>query len=188
LQRREPWAAEAVWKRYAPSVYGLLARGLGRGAEPEALTQEVFLRSFTRIRSLEEPAALRSFVYSHAATVLRRELRRRWLRRFLSRNRRTVTSDEAKWLLDRPARLVLARLYDVLDQLSPSERVIFSLRQLEGLSYPELAEVLGKSVVVAKRKVARVSGRLEVLVRCDPLLDHYVAQPRLCEAERQEGA
>jgi RNA polymerase sigma-70 factor (ECF subfamily) len=188
LQRREPWAAEAVWKRYSPSVYGLLARGLGRGAEPEALTQAVFLRAFTRIRSLEEPAALRSFVYSHAAVVLRRELRRRWLRRFLSRNRRAVTGDEAKWLLDRPARLVLARLYDVLDQLSPSERVVFSLRQLEGLSYAELAEVLGKSVVVAKRKVARVSGRLEVLVRCDPLLDHYVAQPRLCEAERQEGA
>ncbi|HWA71664.1 MAG TPA: sigma-70 family RNA polymerase sigma factor [Polyangiaceae bacterium] len=188
LQRREPWAAEAVWKRYAPSVYGLLARGLGRGAEPEALTQAVFFRAFTRIRSLEEPAALRSFVYSHAAIVLRRELRRRWLRRVFSRSRRAVTSDEAKWLLDRPMRLVLARLYDVLDQLSPTDRVIFSLRQLEGLSYAELAEVLGKPVAFVKRKVTRVSARLEVLVRSDPLLDHYVAQPRLSEAEQQEGA
>lgn len=187
LRRREPWAAEAVWKRHAPSVYGLLARGLGRGAEPEVLTQAVFLRVFARIRSLHEPSALKSFVYSHAAVVLRRELRKRWLRRVLSR-RRALTADEARWLLDRPARLVLARLYEVLDQLSPGDRVIFSLRELEGLSHAQLAEVLGKPVSSVKRRVTRINGRLEVMVRSDPLLDHYVVQTRPCDADRLEGA
>lgn len=188
LQRGEPWAAEAVWKRYCACIYGMLARGLGRGAEPESLTQAVFFRAFTHIRSLEEPAALRNFLYSQAAVVLRRELTKRRLRRWFGKSRRFLGRDEARWQPERASRPVLSRLYEVLAQLSPSERVLFSLSQLEGLSDAEVAEVLGKPVAFVKRKLARVSARLEVLVRCDPLLDRYVAEPRLYEVEQQEGA
>jgi RNA polymerase sigma-70 factor (ECF subfamily) len=188
LLRREPWAAEAAWKRYSSAVYGLFVRALGRGADMEALTQEVFLRAFTGIGALEEPAALRSFVYSQAVLVMRRELRWRWLRRWFPAKNRGRSNDDALWLLDRRARLVLSRLYEMLDQLSPSDRVVFSLRELEGLSYGEIAEILGKSPSSVKRKVARASGRVEVMVRREPLLDHYVAHGGPFEADRLEGA
>jgi RNA polymerase sigma-70 factor (ECF subfamily) len=119
---------------------------------------------------------------------MRRELRRHWLRRWLPGSTRGRAQDEARWLLDRPARLVLSRLYEVLDQLSPSDRVAFALRELEGLSYGEIAEILGKSLGSVKRKVNRASGRVEVLVRADPLLDHYVAHGGPPQVDQQEGA
>lgn len=188
LRRREPWAAEVAWKRHSSSVYGLLARGLGRGADAETLTQDVFLRVFTHIRALEEPAALKSFIYSHAVVVMRRELRRRWLRRLFPRTNGGLANGEARGLLDRPARLVLSRLYEVLDELGPSDRALFALREIEGLSYGEMAEVLGKSLAFVKRRVARVSGRVEVKVRGDSLLEHYVAHADPPETDRREGA
>lgn len=188
LQRREPWAAEVAWKRHSSAVYGLFTRGLGRGADVESLTQEVFLRLFTRIGSLEEPAALRSFIYSHAVTLMRRELWRRKLRRYLPARKRGIVYEETRWQLDRPSRLVLSRLYAVLDQLSPSDRTLFTLRELEGLGYGEIAEVLGKSVGTVKRRVARICGRVEVMARGDVLLDQYVAHGMPAEADRQEGA
>ena len=120
--------------------------------------------------------------------VLRRELRRRWFRSFLPKKNRGLTNEEAKWLLDRPARLVLSRLYEVLDELGPSERALFVLREIEGMSYGEIAEVLATSVARVKRRVARVSARVEVLVRGDSLLDHYVVHARPSGADRLEGA
>lgn len=188
LRRREAWAAEVAWKRYSPSIYGLLARGLGRGADVEALTQEVFLGLFARLPVIEPPPALRSVVYTQAIGVLRREFRRRWFRRFLSRRDRGAGRDEATWLLDRPARLVLSRLYEVLDGIGPEDRVLFTLREIEGMSHGEIAEVLGKPVAHVKRKAARVCARVEVLVRADTLLDHYVEHVRPLETDRLEGA
>lgn len=188
LRRREPWAAELTWKRYAPAVYGLLARALGRGADVEALTQEVFLGLFPRMPALEEPAALKSFIYSQAIVVLRREFRRRWFRKLLSRKDRGLGNGEARWLLDRPARLVLSRLYELLDGLRPDDRVLFTLREIEGMSHGEIAAILGKPLLSIKRKVARVCARVELLVRADSLIEHYVAHVRPPETDRLEGA
>jgi RNA polymerase sigma-70 factor (ECF subfamily) len=187
LLRREPWAAETVWRHHAPAIFAFLGRGLGRSADIEQLTQEVFLRVLTRIKSLNDPSALQNFIYSLAVGVMRRELRRSALRRLLPRRRRQAGDAEAEWL-DRESRSVLTRLYEVLDELSPLDRIIFVLRQIEGFSYAEMAEVLARPAATLRRKFERIDARVEALVQADPLLEHYLAHAREFETERQEGA
>lgn len=48
------WAQKEVWCRFAPMVYGLLRRTLGSRHDHDDLMQEVFLRVFRRLHSLEK--------------------------------------------------------------------------------------------------------------------------------------
>jgi hypothetical protein len=58
------WAQREIWFRFAPMVYGLFRRVLRQRPDHDDLTQEVFLRVFRKLHTLEKASALRSFVYS----------------------------------------------------------------------------------------------------------------------------
>jgi RNA polymerase sigma-70 factor (ECF subfamily) len=160
LGRGEPWAAQEVWDRHAASVHRLMARALGPRPEVEDLTQEVFMRVFSRIRSLREPNALREFVLAVAVNALKRELRRRWVRRkVLLSDSGSVPEVEAP-RVDAEAREALGRCYAILDKLSARERAAFVLRYMEERTLEEVASGLSVSMSTAKRLVNRSSERV----------------------------
>lgn len=160
LGRGEPWAAEEVWGRYAGSIRRLMTRALGPRPEAEDLTQEVFMRVFSRIGILREPGALREFVFAVGANVLKRELRRRWVRRkvFLS-DSGAVPEVEAP-NADPEAREALNRCYAILDKLGARERMAFVLRYMEEQTLEQVAAGLGVSLRTAQRIVSRASERV----------------------------
>jgi len=167
LVRGEPWAAEEVWERHVGTVNRLLVRALGPRTEVEDLTQEVFMRVFSRIGSLREAQALREFVIAVAVNTLKGELRRRWVRRnvFLSRDG-SVPDIEARGA-DPETREALARCYAILDKLRPRERAAFVLRYMEEQKFEEVAKELGVSLRTAKRLVTRSVERVSKYVGSD---------------------
>lgn len=173
LTRGEPWAAEEVWGRYARSIHRLMMRALGPRPEVEDLTQEVFMRVFSRIGVLREPGALREFVFAVAANVLKRELRRRWVRRkvFLS-DSGAVPEVEAP-AADPEAREALHRCYAILDKLGARERMAFVLRYMEEQTLEEVAVGLGVSLRTAQRIVSRASERVGKHVGSDEGLRRF---------------
>jgi RNA polymerase sigma-70 factor, ECF subfamily len=163
------WASEAIWDRYSDNVSRFFVRSLGRStAEVEDLTQEVFLRVFTRPRMIREPAALREFVMAVAVRVLKGELRYRWIRRWVK------LSDSGE-LPDRPAapdsdeaaRHALKRCYAILDGLSARERAAFVLRYLEEMTVNEVAERMAISHSTAKRVISRAATKVSERVGRD---------------------
>jgi RNA polymerase sigma-70 factor (ECF subfamily) len=146
LAAREEWAARTTWSRYAPMVYGLLDRALGSAGESEDLAQEVFLRVFAAIKTLRDPMALRSFIYSTAIRMLRWHLRTKRIRRLL-------TLSDSGMVPDRP---------------SP-----FTLRHIEGLRLEEVATATGTSLATVKRRVRRASKRVAAMAKGDPDLFAY---------------
>ena len=167
LVRGEPWAAEEVWERHSGSVRRLMVRALGPRAEVEDLTQEVFMRVFSRIGALRDAQALREFIIAVAVNALKGELRRRWVRRnvFLSSDG-SVPDVEARGA-DPEAREALARCYAILDKLRPRERAAFVLRYMEERTLDEVAKGLGVSLRTAKRLVNRSAERVSKHVGSD---------------------
>jgi RNA polymerase sigma-70 factor (ECF subfamily) len=160
LGRGEPWAAQEVWDRHAGSVRRLMARALGPRPEVEDLTQEVFMRVFSRIGALRDPSALREFVIAVAVNALKRDLRRRWVRRkVLLSDSGSIPEIEAP-AADAEAREALGRCYAILDKLNARERAAFVLRYMEERTFEEVAAGLGVSVSTAKRLVNRSSERV----------------------------
>jgi RNA polymerase sigma-70 factor, ECF subfamily len=175
LQQREPAAAEAIWERYSGRVHRFLSHALGGPSEEvEDLTQEVFLRIFTRARAINKPAALREFVMSVAVRVMQWELRRRWVRRRV----RLSDSGELPDVIDgggvdQEARQALARCYDILNALGVRERTAFALRYLEEMTMEEVAAHMKTSLSTAKRLVNRATASVSAEVGSDADLFGY---------------
>ena len=170
----EAWAARAVWNRYSPLVYGVLDRALGSASESEDLTQEVFWRLFASIRTLRDPNALRSFLYSSAIRMLRWHLRKKRVRRFLALSDTGEVPEAHAQATDSEGRELLARFYRMLDKLGADERTAFVLRQVEGLSLQEIADVTGTSLATVKRRIRRACDVIEKLARAEPEFAEYL--------------
>lgn len=176
VRRGEAWAAQEVWDRHGASVRRLLARALGPRAEVEDLTQETFMRVYTRIDGLREAGALREFILAVAVNVLKHELRRRWVRRrVLLSDSGSVPEVEAP-SADPEAREALARCYAILDKLGPRERAAFVLRYMEERTLEEVASGMGVSLSTAKRLVNRAAQRVGKHVGNDQGLRDFFEQ------------
>ena len=169
LVRREERAAQQAWQRFAPMVYGVASRALGPSADVDDLVQEIFLRFYSRVHTLSDPSAVRSFIYSISVRVIRWELRGRWLRRVLSLTAPSELPETEYLPADPEVRDSLQRFYAVLDQLGPDDRTLFVLRFVEELTVDEVAAAAGVSRSTVKRKLSRVAKRVDKLLASDPV-------------------
>ena len=164
------WASEAIWDRYSDNVSRFFVRSLGRSTtEVEDLTQEVFLRVFTRPRAIREPAALREFVMAVAVRVLKGELRYRWIRRWVRLSDSGQLPDGCRRRLTATRRR--ATRSNVVTRSSTSlgarERAAFSLRYLEEMTVNEVAERMAISHSTAKRLISRAVAKVSEQVGRD---------------------
>jgi len=171
LLARDPHAAAQTWRKYAPRVFGVVERTLGLASDAEDITQDIFLRVFSRVHTVRDPEAFGSFVLSVALRVIKWHLRSRRVRKILH------LMEEVPELpvpsLDIEARRTLRRFYDVLDTLPADERFVFALRHVEGMSLPEIAELSGVSLSTAKRRLRKATLRVSKKTQADPTLSAY---------------
>jgi RNA polymerase sigma-70 factor (ECF subfamily) len=174
LIRQDPGITFVAWTRLHPAVDGTLRRLMGPGNDIPDIAQEVFLRFFRHVGKLRDPAALRSFLTGICLRVVRRELRSRWLRRFLHL---TATGDapELAASLDVESREVLQHYYALLERLGAEGRSLYVARHIERLPMAEVAAHHGLSISTTQRRLARVVRRMAAMVEGDPVLAAYVA-------------
>jgi len=167
LAAGEAWAIGVTWHRFAPMVLTMAERSLGSRSDAEDLAQDVFLSIFRKANTLREPDKLRSFVYSFAIFGLKSELRRRKLRSWLSFLAPEAMVELAHRSVDVESRDLLRRFYALLDRLSPRDRLVFSLKELESMTIEEIAEVMDLSVSTVKRSLAHGIARLSRWIMAD---------------------
>lgn len=127
-----------LFTRYARDVYRL-ALSLGhRKADAEDLMQDTFVAAMEGVARFERRASVRTWLTS----ILIRQASRR--RRYLSL-RVTEVLDESGHPAEQRASQKQEQRLDVqamLDSLSPDHRTVLMLRELQGLSYDEIAAML----------------------------------------------
>jgi RNA polymerase sigma-70 factor (ECF subfamily) len=176
LAAGEAWAATAAWNKHSPMVFGFLQRAIGPDGDVEDLTQEVFLRVFSKARELRDSGALRSFVFSVAVRTLKWQLRRRRVRRILQLTSHGETPESAAPAPDAESRQALRRFYAILDRLSAGDRAAFALRHIEGMKLEEVGDALRISVATVKRRLYRATRTVTQLVDSDPSLAPYAGR------------
>jgi RNA polymerase sigma-70 factor, ECF subfamily len=164
-------ALESLMEQYASRVYRL-AYGITRNAgDAEEVVQDAFLTLFQKIHTFEERAALGSWLYrivTNAALMKRRGRRgdrevslESQLPKFLDNGRRAgdQTLLMADWSQNPEATLrsreAQAIVNQAIDALPGQYRAVLLLRDIEGLSTEEVAEILGESVAAVKSRVHR---------------------------------
>lgn len=174
LLARQPQSAEVAWTRFSPLAIRILRRYFGPGPDRQDLTQEIFLRFFSRISELRNPAALRSFFIGICLGVAQNELRRVKVRRWISLTPTGELPEVPLHSWDPEAREATTRLYRLLGSVSPEDRTLFIARYVEKMDIPEIAAALGRPRSTIKRRLARVTKRVGARMSGDPSLAGYV--------------
>jgi RNA polymerase sigma-70 factor (ECF subfamily) len=164
----EVWAAAEAWQRFAPMVLTLARRTLGSHPDAEDLAQEAFCQVYRKIRTLNEPDSLRSFIYACTLRLLQTELRRRKLRSWLSFEEPESLDRWATTTLDVESRNLLQRLYGLLERLGPRDRLIFVMNRMESMSVEEIAAALEISESTVRRSLVHVLGRMRLWTKDEP--------------------
>jgi RNA polymerase sigma-70 factor (ECF subfamily) len=190
LRNGDTIALEGLMERFAPRVYRL-AYGITRNeADAEEIVQDVFLSLFRKIDAFEGRAALGTWIYRITvnAALIKRRGKRVELEVLLEDHLPTFREDGhregdrtfllADWsdtpeeeLLSKETRIAVRRM---IASLPDRYRVVLLLRDLEGLSNEETAEILGDSVASVKSRLhrARMALREQVTQSLAPRYVH----------------
>jgi RNA polymerase sigma-70 factor, ECF subfamily len=181
IERRHD-AAALAWQRFRPVVQATLKRLLGPSEDIADLTQDVFFRFFDKVAELRSLDSLRPFVIGIAFRRAREEIRRRHVRRTLRPMVESHFGDRpVHW--DPAERQTAARLWTAIEQLGDDGH-IYALRVIEGQELAEIAEAVNLSVSTVRRRLSRVTKRMERLAQSDhpvlplfgrPMVDSYAA-------------
>ncbi len=181
LRAGEAAAFNRLVEERSGDIYALLLRLTEDPEEARDLTQETFLQAFRYVAQFRGDSDLRTWLYRIAVNQARN--RWRWWRR--RRRDSTVSLDApdaagegstplASRLSDPgasdPEQQALARerermLLRALQSLSRTYREVVVLRDIEGLSYEEVAQALDISVGTVKSRLSR--GRTELRKRLE---------------------
>lgn len=137
-------SAEGLVERYWMEVYSLAVRLCGNRSDAEDIAQETMLRALRRIDQFKMGTSMRAWVCRIATNV------------FLDGRRRRREVDFDSQLYDPPndgpgvsaglenEELALA-LQHAITELPDLHRVVFLLRTTEGLSFADIAPIIGTS-------------------------------------------
>ena len=178
LQSGSESAFDWLVTHYHAAVFNLILGMLGDTSDAADATQEVFLKAFKGIRKFRGGSSLKTWLYRIA---IREALNhRRWFKRHLQKNvsidaepndghAPLEIEDEGATPFEQLAsREIQGAVQSALAQVPEVFRSAVILRDLEGLSYEEVAEVLECSVGTVKSRILR--GRRSLKDLLDPFL------------------
>lgn len=152
----DPQAFEEIYQRYAGMVYNLTWRLCGDGDAASDLTQEVFLRVFRHLGKFRGRSSLKTWIYRVAVNHCRSRLGRRRGRELPLPEGGGAMADPGRSPEDRAMARETGRLVaDALQKLPRRFRAAVLLRDLEGLTYEEIAVVLGVRLGTVRSRIAR---------------------------------
>ena len=152
-------AFEELVRRYSPGVYQLGLSMTHSPQEAEEVLQETFLTAYRRLAELREPERFKSWLYRIAANqaLMRLRSRRRHPEEPLGEGEEKF--ELRPWGADPADLYQQAELHEALrrglHQLSPEYRSVFWLRDVEGLSNQEVADLLELSLPAVKSRLLR---------------------------------
>jgi RNA polymerase sigma-70 factor, ECF subfamily len=166
LRQGDNKAYETLIERFEHPVYNLVCRLADDPSEAADVVQDVFIKVFRNVGSFRGDSSLKTWIYRIAVNQARNQ------RRWFGRHRRQEVGLEPEagetqgyqdWLQDpgpSPFEQVLdhetqALVEQALQEVAAPFRAALVLREMEGLSYEQIAEVLELNLGTVKSRILR---------------------------------
>ena len=160
--------------RYKDPLTNYIYRFLGDMKECEDLLQETFLRVYRNRHSYRRIAKYSTWLYTIAGNLARSEYRKRKRRRLYSLQ--SVNRDDEEYELEIPDDSFLPDTHtesmmqdrfvqETLKQIPEEFREVVVLRDIQQLSYEEIAEITGLPMGTVKSRINRGRTKLQQLLK-----------------------
>ncbi len=163
LARGDEDAFDETVERYSRKVYDLCYRILRDRGEAEDMTQEVFVRVYTKHKTFKGKSSLYTWIYRIALNMCFSHLKKR--------KAPTVPFDEVEGVLTVRAddsvdhRELEEIVAGAVGQLPPKQRAVFTMRFYDKMTFKEISEAMGTSVGGAKANHHFAVERLRLILK-----------------------
>lgn len=162
-------AFRCLVERHQRGVYGLVTRMVANQTEADDLVQETFARAYCALTQFDPRYRFSTWLYRIALNLCRDH-------RKSAKRRERPSGVDAEAILGNQTRLEsshefkpdddarLQRLRVALGRLTPKDREVIVLKDLQDLSFEELREITGTPVTALKIRALRARTRLAALM------------------------
>jgi len=170
-------AFEELVVRYERRVYSVAFRFMGNQEDASDLAQEAFLKAYQAIKNFRQDASFSTWICRIVSNVCRDQLRKA---------KRTIQTslDEEVWLEEgtvtkqfKDQGPTTEQVYErkelkeylqaLINNLNPEYRMVVVLRDIQGYSYEEIAEMLDCSLGTVKSRLNRARKVLREQINSD---------------------
>ena len=185
-------AFDELVRRYQARIFNLARALTGNEAEAEDLAQDAFVRAYRAIRKFRGDSSFKTWLYRIATNVIRTHLARKHRWRWVwgpSPDGGDPAVDEVEaGRTDAESDLVTRDAVDRALATLPDElRIAVTLRDVHGLEYREIADMMGVPIGTVESRIFRARRRLRPLLA--PLvgrLEHAPTTPASADTPRVE--
>ena len=180
-------AYEALVKEYEKNVYNLALRMTGNSKDAADMAQEAFIKAYNSLTAFRGDSKFSVWLYRIVSNVCLDFLRSRSRKQTVSLSTENDDGEEVELdiadethspeqLLDRS--LTRDAVRRGLAALPPDHREILLLREIQGLSYEEIADVLGLEAGTVKSRIFRARKKLCSFLIKDGNIPEFVSSSK----------
>ncbi|MBP9853761.1 MAG: RNA polymerase sigma factor [Candidatus Omnitrophica bacterium] len=154
-------AFEQVYKTYSQFVYNVAYRMAGKIEEAEEITQEVFITIHQKLEKFRFESSFKTWIYRITVNSSINYFKK------MRKNKTVPYEDQYEYEqpdhpvysdMDKEANQSLIQKF--LDYLNPDQRACIVLRNIEGLSYEEMARSLNININTVRTRLKRAREKL----------------------------
>ena len=180
-------AYEALVKEYEKNVYNLALRMTGNSEDAADMAQEAFIKAYNSLTAFRGDSKFSVWLYRIVSNVCLDFLRSRSRKQTVSLSTENDDGEEVELdiadethspeqLLDRS--LTRDAVRRGLAALPPDHREILLLREIQGWSYEEIADVLGLEAGTVKSRIFRARKKLCSFLIKDGNIPEFVSSSK----------
>jgi len=162
LRAGDAEALRLVVERYQQRVFALIYGVVRDAHEVEDIAQEVFLKVYTRIHAFDERSQLYTWIYRVAVNAAKDHVKKRSRRPAVPLEEDVAVHDaDAGPGAGAAAAETRRMVQEAIATLPSHYRMVIALREIEGMTYSEIARVLGLSPGTVESRLHRARARLK---------------------------
>ncbi|MEO1023848.1 MAG: sigma-70 family RNA polymerase sigma factor [Bacteroidota bacterium] len=169
VQQEQHWAFTELMDRYQTRLHRFLYRYTKNHNDCEDLVQETFLRVHKSRKSYQRIAKFSTWMYTIAINLAKSLYKKNQKMALVSIHDKEEDPDGREMQIKDSdllpddilhQKLSIEKLWEVLDSLSPEFREVVILRDIEQLSYEEIAQHIGLAMGTVKSRINRGRAQL----------------------------
>ncbi len=176
----DPRAFGELVRRYDQRLLNFVFRTIGDRERAQDLVQETFVRVYRHLHRFDQSKKFSTWIYTIASNLAKNELRNRsrnplvlfqTLKKNWDADHRPLEWEDTQYKPDDlfRKRHLRAKVEEAVEQLPEHHRIVFVLREMEGKTYEEIADITGCNLGTVKSRLNRARNNFAHIIA--PMID-----------------
>ncbi len=157
-RKGRPKSQEALYRRFAPAMYGICLQYATNEEDAQDILQDGFIKVFAKLDQVKIPAAFPGWIRRLMINTALEKYRSQVIIQRMDDVRGEIPEESDSGIF---SELASEELVALIQTLSPKYRMVFNLYAIEGYSHKEISEELGVSVGTSKSNLSRARSILQ---------------------------